>query len=141
MTTERVSAVIGGGEDDSALGRYDDDDEDDLEAFSDGELGCEDGGRRGRSHTRVGQGAGASGRLEEAMYVSAGTWSWTAAAAAEMCGCVHGLWDRSELHVRHFKKLSCTLQFYTRTLSLLPFWHSVTTGFLLSSDEDVTCYS
>lgn len=53
MATERVSAVIGGGEDDSALGRYDDDedDEDDLEAFSDGELGCEDGGRRGRSHS------------------------------------------------------------------------------------------
>lgn len=44
MTTERVSAVSGGDEEDAALGYYDD--EDDLEAFSDAELGCEDGGRR-----------------------------------------------------------------------------------------------
>lgn len=56
MTTERVSAMSGAGEDDSALGQYDDD-EDDLEAFSDGELGCEDGGRRGRTHwSRTGSG-------------------------------------------------------------------------------------
>lgn len=44
MTSERVSAVSAEEEEDAALGYYDD--EDDLEAFSDGELGCEDGGRR-----------------------------------------------------------------------------------------------
>ncbi|XP_018527316.1 ras-related GTP-binding protein D [Lates calcarifer] len=41
MTSERVSAVSAKEEEDAALGYYDD--EDDLEAFSDGELGCEDG--------------------------------------------------------------------------------------------------
>ena len=44
MTSERVSALSGEDEEGSALEYYDD--EDDLEAFSDGELGCEDGGRR-----------------------------------------------------------------------------------------------
>ncbi|TKS86209.1 Ras-related GTP-binding protein D [Collichthys lucidus] len=41
MTTERGSALSGEDEEDTALGYYDD--EDDLEAFSDAELGCEDG--------------------------------------------------------------------------------------------------
>ena len=55
MTTETVCVLnrqeeeVGGGEEeeeeeDTALGYYDD--EDDLEAFSDAGLGCEDGGRR-----------------------------------------------------------------------------------------------
>lgn len=44
MTSERVSALSLEDEEDAALGYYDD--EDDLEAFSDAELGCEDGGRR-----------------------------------------------------------------------------------------------
>lgn len=44
MTTERSSALSAEDEEDTALGYYDD--EDDLEAFSDAELGCEDGGRR-----------------------------------------------------------------------------------------------
>ncbi|XP_039993041.1 ras-related GTP-binding protein D isoform X2 [Xiphias gladius] len=41
MTSERVSALRGEDEEDTALGYFDD--EDDLEPFSDGELGCEDG--------------------------------------------------------------------------------------------------
>lgn len=44
MTSEMVSVLSGEEEEDAALGYYDD--EDDLEAFSDAELGCEDGGRR-----------------------------------------------------------------------------------------------
>lgn len=43
MTTERVSALSEEEEEDTALEYYDD--EDDLEAFSDGGLGGEDGGR------------------------------------------------------------------------------------------------
>lgn len=42
MTTERASAVSGDDVDNAALGYY----EDELEAFSDAELDCEDGGRR-----------------------------------------------------------------------------------------------
>lgn len=44
MTTERAPAVSGDDDEDAALGYYDDEDE--LEAFSDAELDCEDGGRR-----------------------------------------------------------------------------------------------
>lgn len=44
MTSERASAPRGDDEDDTALEYYDDEDE--LEAFSDAEQGCEDGGRR-----------------------------------------------------------------------------------------------
>lgn len=46
MTSERVSALSGEEEEDDNLitGYYDD--EDDLEAFSDADLGCGDGGRR-----------------------------------------------------------------------------------------------
>lgn len=43
MTSERVSVQSGEDEGDT-MGYYDE--EDDLEAFSDGELGCEDGGRQ-----------------------------------------------------------------------------------------------
>ncbi|KAM7376752.1 hypothetical protein PAMP_006460 [Pampus punctatissimus] len=41
MTSEKVSVLSGKEEEDTALGYFDD--EDDLEAFSDAELGCEDG--------------------------------------------------------------------------------------------------
>lgn len=44
MTTERAPAVSGENEDDGALAYYKDEDE--LEAFPDAELDCEDGGRR-----------------------------------------------------------------------------------------------
>lgn len=43
MTTQRVPAGSGEDDEDAALGYYDD--QDDLEAFSDAELDCEDGGR------------------------------------------------------------------------------------------------
>lgn len=44
MTSDRVCAPSGEDEENTALDYYDE--EDDLEAFSDADLGCEDGGRR-----------------------------------------------------------------------------------------------
>lgn len=44
MTSDRVRSLSAEEEETAALDYYDD--EDDLEAFSHGELGCEDGGRR-----------------------------------------------------------------------------------------------
>ena len=108
MTTERVSAVSGEDEEDAALGYFDDEDE--LDTFPDGELGCEGGGKRKVSRVEGTR----SPRPRLCPVEDTGPdprWPVLPVTSSVNSGCHVPLLPNAELRVRRFKKLDAVTEY------------------------------